>query len=119
MDRSQLGEWLSAYGDAWVGLDPDAAASLFTEDAVYHETPYSDPFLGSDGVRDYWVKVTEGQSNVVFDSEVIGVADGTGVARWSARFDKEGIPVELDGVFLLEFDDQSRCRSLREWWHAR
>jgi hypothetical protein len=23
----------------------------------------------------------------------------------------------LDGIFLLEFNDEGLCRDLREWWH--
>jgi hypothetical protein len=121
MDASQLQDWLAAYGSAWVTRDADAAAALFGPDALYHESPYDAPFEGSAGVREYWVSVTEDQGQVDFDSEVVGVFDGSGVALWSARFERTstGAPVELNGVFLLEFDDQMRCTSLREWWHAR
>jgi hypothetical protein len=72
-------------------------------------------------VRSYWAKVTADQCNVTFRSEVVGLVDSTGIATWSAEFDLDstGGHVELDGVFLLEFDDQGRCTTLREWWHAR
>jgi hypothetical protein len=121
MDAPHLRDWLAAYGSAWVNRDPDAAAALFSADCLYQESPYDAPFEGSAGVRDYWASVTEDQGEVDFDSEVVGVFEGTGVALWSARFKavSTGTPVELNGVFLLEFDDQMRCTSLREWWHAR
>jgi hypothetical protein len=43
-----------------------------------------------------------------------------GIAQWSARFRSISgdVPVELNGVFVLEFADRERVRSLREWWHA-
>ena len=54
MNRNRLETWLRAYGRAWETLDPDAAASLFTEDARYYETPWGAPALGRTGVRAYW-----------------------------------------------------------------
>jgi ketosteroid isomerase-like protein len=117
----QLRSWLADYGSAWEARDAAAAAALFTADASYFETPYSPPFRGQEGVRGYWAKVTADQRKVKFRSEAIGIAGGTGVAKWNAVFElaSTGNRVELDGVFLLEFDDQGRCTTLREWWHAR
>jgi hypothetical protein len=45
----------------------------------------------------------------------------TGVAHWSAKFRaaSTGSAIELDGVFVLEFDASGECTSLREWWHVR
>jgi ketosteroid isomerase-like protein len=115
-----LSAWLDRYGAAWEGLDADAAAELFTADARYYETPYAEPFLGQDGVRDYWAGVTADQSHVEFTYQVVGVAGDTGVARWNTKLTaiSSGARVELDGVFLLEFEG-TRCRLLREWWHVR
>src|SRR5690606_11374425 len=116
-----LERWLAEYGQAWVARDPEAVAGLFTEDALYFETPYAEPFKGRVGVKEYWSKVTADQRDVDFESETIGVLGNTGVARWSARFNlaSSGGKVELNGVFLLEFDEAGRCTKLREWWHAR
>lgn len=121
MNADDLGRWLSRYGQAWEARDADAVAGLFTEDARYFETPYAEPFKGRDGVKQYWSTVTADQRDVDFESETIGVVGRTGIARWSARFKlaSSGGSVELNGVFLLEFDDAGQCSSLREWWHAR
>jgi hypothetical protein len=45
-------EWLERYRTAWEQADPDAAAALFTEDAVHRSSPFREPHLGQDGVRD-------------------------------------------------------------------
>jgi hypothetical protein len=52
---------------------------------------------------------------------VIAVNGNTGVAHWSAKFRlaSTGAMIELDGVFVLEFDANGQCTSLREWWHLR
>ena len=121
MNVQDLVQWLDAYGAAWVGKDPDAAAALFTEDAQYRETPYAEPFRGRGGIRDYWKKVTSDQDDIAFDYAPIAVSGNTGVAQWSARFRSISgdAAVELNGVFVLEFDGVNRVSSLREWWHAR
>lgn len=121
LDSPMLEKWLAAYGAAWQARDPDAAAALFAPDSIYLDTPYSEPFRGPDGVREYWAGVTADQREVDFESRALGVIGQTGVAEWSCRFKLAASDnrVELNGVFLLEFDASGLCTSLREWWHAR
>ena len=121
IDIQDLTRWLEAYGRAWQERDPAAAQALFSEDARYWETPYAEPFEGRGGVGEYWARVTADQDGVDFDYEVLAVAGVKGMARWSARFRSISgdVPVELDGVFVLEFSDADHVGSLREWWHAR
>jgi len=121
MNTDDLRNWLSAYGTAWETRNPEAASELFSEDALYFETPYAEPFSGREGVKGYWTKVTGDQREIDFDSEALGFTGTTGVARWSARFKlaSNDAAVELNGVFLLEFDENGSCSRLREWWHAR
>jgi hypothetical protein len=121
MNTGDLRNWLRTYGSAWEARNADAASRLFSEEALYFETPYAEPFRGREGIAAYWSKVTEDQRNVDFDSEALGFVGTLGIARWSARFTlaSNGAAVELNGVFLLEFDDDGLCSRLREWWHAR
>ena len=121
MNVNELERWLRAYGDAWEQRDAAGACRLFANDALYYETPYAEPFRGRDGIGSYWSSVTADQRDIRFESTPIGVVGSTGIARRSAKFKPapSGADVELNGVFLLEFDDQGRCATLREWWHAR
>jgi uncharacterized protein (TIGR02246 family) len=119
LTESQLRDWLDAYGRAWEGRDPDAAAALFTEDAQYYETPLGEPARGRTGVRTYWAAATENQRDVTFTHEVLAITANRGIARWWSEFTRvaSGAAVRLDGVFVLEFGEDGLCRSLREWWH--
>ena len=114
-----LTRWLDGYRAAWENRDPDRAASLFTDNATYQETPYDKPFEGPAGVREYWANVTRDQRNVKFEYQVIAVSGNTGIAHWSAKFESapSGAPVGLDGIFVLDFAPDGRCSRLREWWH--
>lgn len=116
-----LEAWLARYGAAWTALDGKLASQLFSENALYQETPYEDPRKGRAGVEEYWRTETADHSDVQFESTVIAVNGNTGVAHWTAEFTlkSNGIIIELDGVFVLEFDDKGQCTSLKEWWHVR
>jgi SnoaL-like protein len=121
LSPAALEAWLARYEEAWEHRDPARAAALFTENAPYHEMPFDAPKAGRSGIRDYWAKVTADQRDVDFTSSVVAVNGRTGVARWSAKLKSasSGVRVELDGVFVLTFDDSGLCSELREWWHVR
>ena len=121
LTSAALEAWLARYEEAWEQRDPSRAAALFTENAPYHEMPFEAPKAGRRGIHDYWATVTADQRDVDFKSSVVAVNGQTGVARWSAKLKSasSGARVELDGVFVLTFDDSGLCSELREWWHIR
>lgn len=121
LERSALDSWLQSYGAAWEGRDGTAASELFTPDALYRETPHAEPLRGRTAIAGYWATVTADQADIEFDFTILAVADRTGIAEWSARFRSVSgdVPVELNGVFVLEFAPDGLVSSLREWWHAR
>lgn len=121
LTRATLEGWLKRYGEAWEQRDPARAAALFTENAPYHEMPFDAPKAGRNGIREYWATVTADQRNVRFESQALAVDGRTGVAHWSASLTSasSGVRVELDGAFVLTFDDNGLCSELREWWHVK
>lgn len=121
ISAASLDAWLAAYEKAWEEKDPEAAGKLFAANGRYFETPYAEPFEGPAGVSSYWGRVTADQRDIDFQYSIIAVEGSTGVASWSARFTTVAgdANVELNGVFVLQFDDSKRCVLLREWWHAR
>lgn len=116
-----LSAWLDRYGNAWESRDADKAADLFSADSRYQVTPYEEAHLGPDGVREYWADVTRNQRHVRFEYQPLSIGGSTGIAHWSAEFDMEpeGAHIELDGIFVLDFDESGKCTRLREWWHLR
>ena len=119
MTKSELEEWLQAYGRAWESRDPEAAAILFAEDARYHETPFGEPAVGREGISAYWTAATANQRDVRFRHEILCLKAEIGIARWWADYSRyaEGDEIRLDGVFVLEFNGDGHCQELREWWH--
>jgi nuclear transport factor 2 (NTF2) superfamily protein len=119
VNETDVGKWLAQYGRAWETRDPDEAAALFSHDVRYFETPFAAPAEGRNGVREYWAHATRRQTDVTFSYELVSVFGQRAVARWSAQFTRvsSGVTAELDGVALLDFDEEGLCRELREWWH--
>ncbi len=119
MNETELKTWLEGYRRAWETRDPEAAAALFSEDASYYETPFLAPAHGRDGVREYWANATRNQSDVTFSYKIVSLSGDRGIARWWAEFTRgsSGTRAVLDGMFLLEFDNEGLCREFREWWH--
>jgi hypothetical protein len=114
---SAVEAWLDGYRAAWEGRDADAAAALFTEDALYREQPYQEPFHGRSGVHAYWTEVTATQEDVQFRYGTPVVDGQRAAAEWWVTMLNGGAEVTLAGEFLLLFDDAGLCRELREYWH--
>jgi len=110
--------WLDDYRTAWVERDPEAAAALFTEDAVYQEQPYEEPYRGREGVREYWTKVTATQSDIRLNYGTPIVAGDRAAVEWWVTLKNDGFELSLAGEFYLVFDEASGLvRVLREYWH--
>lgn len=121
LSREALDAWLKSYGEAWIARSADQAVTLFSADATYQDDPYQPPHMGRAGIHKYWSGVTENQRNVQFAYKVLGVSGSTGFAEWTAEFDIEPTKahLRLNGVFVLEYGADGKCRSLREWWHLQ
>ncbi len=114
--------WLDAYGVAWKTGDSQAAIDLFADKAQYYETPFDDPFVGRDAIRQYWSEgAGESQKDVQFVYGDVVVLKNKGFAKWQASFIRipSGNQVELDGFLLAEFTETGKCSVFREWWHRR
>jgi SnoaL-like protein len=121
VSREQVGTWLRRYGEAWEARDGEAAARLFAEHGVYHWGPHEPPLEGRDAIRDRWSRATATQAEIHFSHEVLGIDAARAFARWWSTYihGPGGKREELDGVFVLDFDDDGLCQRLQEWWLAR
>jgi hypothetical protein len=121
LDHAALEAWLKKYELSWESFDASVAGQLFTEDATYHDYAFKPVMQGRAAIEQYWRTETTDQRDVDFQSRVIAIDGNTGVAHWSVKFTlkSKGTTVELDGVFVLEFDVSGKCKSLREWWFVK
>src|SRR5262245_58158336 len=118
MHLDSFESWLNTYKRAWETFDTAASVALFTDDATYQVSPFSEPLRGREMLIAYWSNVAATQSDVHFDYHVLAVGDGLGVNHWSASFIKRktGKLVRLDGIFVVKLNADERCTEFSEWW---
>ncbi|BBL78483.1 hypothetical protein RxyAA322_03370 [Rubrobacter xylanophilus] len=121
MKVDRFSSWLQRYKRAWENRDPHAAQELFTENATYQETPFTEPLRGREAIYAYWSDVPNSQDQVRFESNIIAVTEQLCVAWWHASFIR--IPnkarVTLDGIFVFSLNEAGLCTEFREWWHRQ
>ena len=111
--------WLGRYGEAWERADADAAAALFTGDALYHWGPYR-VLEGPSAIRDRWDEATSPDEAVRFTWDLLGRDGDRFFIHWNTTITgPDGAGEEMDGAFVLDFAADGRCTQLQEWWLAR
>jgi hypothetical protein len=112
----EVDEWLERYRSAWETADPDAAAALFTENAVYRSSPFRESHVGQEGIGEYWARATGSQSDVTVKIGLpITEGNRTAVEWWTTMRD-ETTEITLPGILFLRFAPDGRCEELREAW---
>jgi ketosteroid isomerase-like protein len=109
---------VDSFGAAWERGDVEATASLFTPDATFLETPFSQPLRGIAAIRDYWRDVPTTQAEISFRSGEIYVA-GPWFAtefRCTYRRRRTGEWVDARGAMFCETKD-GKLSELRMYWH--
>jgi SnoaL-like domain len=123
--RSAVRAWLDAYARAWRERDPEAAAGLFTEGALYRSSPFRAPHRAREGVRCYWRDAVGPQRRIeVRFGEPVLEGRRAAVEWWTTAEEPEWGPpredpaVTLAGCMILRFDSAGLCEELRESWNV-
>lgn len=132
-------QFMRGYKSAWEGKNEKAFCALFTEDGVYHNTPFASQ-RGHAQLAAYWQRIKH-QNDIQLGFEVLASAPGSGVAHWHVTYQvaseelfqiwaastgtnliarKPGDPLPrmvLDGVLHASFSG-GLCTECRLWWHS-
>ena len=113
-------QFLQTYALAWESRDPELAASLFTSDAIYQETPFGEPVSGQEAIRTYWQGATRDQKDIDVLIREPHIDANMVIAEWGCRYTHipTGERRELRGILLAEFEGE-QISSFREYWHRR
>src|SRR5437879_3976873 len=109
---------VDAFGRGWERGDPEEILSVFTADAVFLETPFSDKETGHAAIRRYWTDLPANQAEVTFRSGEIYVA-GPWFAtefRCTYRRRRSGEWVDARGAMFCETQD-GKISEMRMYWH--
>jgi ketosteroid isomerase-like protein len=118
--KATVQAWLSAYARAWETYDPEAVGDLFSEDAIYFYHPFDEGVRGRLAIVASWVDDKDPPGTYVGSYEPVAVDRNVAVAHGRSRYFTDASKTDLvrqyDNIFVMEFDDDGRCRSFREWY---
>jgi ketosteroid isomerase-like protein len=122
VDKAQVSDWLRRYVEAWKSYDRSDIGALFSNDVEYRFHPYDDPTRGRDTVIESWFgdnKDDPGTYNGEY--EPVAVDGNTAVAVGTSTYlDASGsVSRVYDNCFIMQFDDDGRCRSFIEYYMKR
>ena len=120
-DRAAFEDWVAGYRRAWKTDDPGDIAALFTEDATYSPSPFSESWRGRDAIVDEWIKRGDSAALPAFEHEIVA-ADGpvgviTGLTTYHAT---DTTPETVYGnLWIVHLAPDGRATSFAEWWIQR
>jgi ketosteroid isomerase-like protein len=119
VDTRELGRSLiDDFGQGWSRGNVDLLMSVFADDMVFVETPFSEPLRGAESVRRYWLEVPLHQSEVTFSSGEIYAAGAWFSTEFKCVFRRKrtGEWVDARGAIFCETDG-AKITEMRMYWH--
>jgi ketosteroid isomerase-like protein len=120
-DRSAVNRWLAAYEAAWRTPGTDGLARLFTDDAIYMQSPYEQPITGLAAIEVMWDDEREGPDEVfTLVTDILAVDGPTAVVRAEVRYGKPP-EQEYRDLWVIRLATDGRCTWFEEWpyWPSR
>ncbi|MEN2738945.1 nuclear transport factor 2 family protein [Microbacterium sp. X-17] len=111
--------WMNRLRDAWLATDLEAAMELFRSTREYYERPFAVTTEQSD-IREFW-KDLGSFTDPGFEFDILAVDGPRGVVHisYSFTFPEAELSYLVDGVYVLDFDDDGDCVVFRQWWFAK
>lgn len=118
LTRDQFAAWLDDYIAAWRSSDPVRIGELFSAEVTYSQNGGQTSLAGREAVVADWLDASyEPEASWEASYEPLAIEDQVYVAVGSTRYLREdGIREDFSNIFVCRFDDEGRCRDLREWW---
>jgi hypothetical protein len=113
MTRERVQAWLDAYVSAWRSYDAGAIGALFSDAAEYRYHPYDEPLRGRQAIVDDWLDDRDEPGSWEAAYEPLLVEGDAAVATGETRYANGRV---FSNLFVLEFNDEGRCRSFTEWY---
>jgi len=119
ISNESVNMWLANYVEAWKSYDPEAIRSLFSQDARYYFSPYSDPVEGCEAIVADWLKNPDKPGTFQAEYKLLAMNGNLAVANGRTTYFKEDGKTflkEFDNIFVLEFDETGKCSLFKEWY---
>lgn len=117
-DAARFRELVDTFGRGWERGDVDQLMSVFAPDAIYLETPFTEPASGVDAVRRAWEGVRLNHADIAFRSGEIYVAGPWFATEFKCTYRRRrtGELVDARGAMFCETKD-GKITEMRLYWH--
>lgn len=117
-DAGRYRDLIDTFGRGWERGDVDEIVSVFAPDAVYVETPFSEPATGIEAIRRAWEGVRLNHADVSFRSGEVYVAGPWFAAEFKCTYRRRrtGEPIDARGAMFCETKD-GKITEMRLYWH--
>lgn len=109
---------IDTFGQGWSRGNIDTLLSVFSAEAVFVETPFSTPLVGTEAIRGYWKEIPYYQSEINFTSGEIYVAGPWFSTEFKCTFRRRrtGEWVDARGAIFCELAGD-KIGEMRMYWH--
>ena len=106
------------FARGWAKANLDLVCSVFTDDAVFHETPFTAPISGLPAIRKWWADVPYHQSEITCTTGEIYSAGPWFSTEFKTTFRRRrtGEWVEARGAIFCETAG-GKISEMRMYWH--
>jgi len=120
LSREKARELVDTFAMGWSKGQIDLIITVFNTDAVFLETPFVDPLIGSEAIRKYWSDVPYHQSEISVSTGEIFLVGPWFSTEFKSVFRRRrtGDWVEARGAMFCETDG-NRISEMRMYWHRR
>jgi len=118
-DTRALGRALvDTFGTGWANANVDQIMAVFSPEAVFVETPFSEPLKGTQAIRRWWLDVPYSQSEITFSSGEIYAAGPWFSTEFKCVFRRKrtGEWVDARGAMFCETEG-GLVTEMRLYWH--
>ena len=109
---------IDAFAQGWAKAKLDQICSVFTDDAVFIETPFATPLQGLPAIRRWWADVPYNQSEITCSTGEVYAAGPWFSTEFKVRFRRRrtGEWVEARGALFCETAGE-KISEMRMYWH--
>lgn len=109
---------INEFEAGWSKGDVNRIMALFADDAVFLETPFSEPMRGAEAIRRYWSDVPVNQAEIkVTTGEIFTVGPWFSTEfKTTFRRRRTGEWIEAKGALFCETDG-AKITEMRMYWH--
>lgn len=114
ISKGDVASWMERLKIGWVSKQKDEVLKLFAKTEKYYERPFR-PGTTTKEIRGYWNDIDQ-LEDISFDYDIVAIEGTTACVHWNNEYSYEGKDHQLDGMFLIKFNDENECIEFRQWW---